>query len=83
MARSVLCAGLGMFRLSCMYCVSVVTTVVVECRTLKPCCVGDRRMCGVIMLRINLSRILIGMNNKENQNQKSKRLLRTYKRIIQ
>ena len=36
-AKSVLCAGLGMFRPSCMYCVSVVTTVVVECRALKPC----------------------------------------------
>ena len=33
-ARSVLCAGLGIFRPSCMYCVSVVTSVVVECKAL-------------------------------------------------
>ena len=64
-AGSVLCAGLGIFRPSCMYCVSVVRSVVVECRALKPCCVGDKGMCGVIVLRINLSRILIGLHNKE------------------
>ena len=64
-ARSVLCAGLGMFRPSCMYFVSVVRSVVVECRALKPCCVRDRRMCGVIVLRISLSRILTGLYNKE------------------
>ena len=39
--------------------------VVVDCRALKPCCVGDMGMCGVIVLRINLSRILIGLHNKE------------------
>ena len=48
-ARSVLCAGLGIFRPSCMYCVSVVRSVVVECKALKPCCVGDSGMCGVIV----------------------------------
>ena len=40
-----------------MYCVSVVRSVVVECKALKPCCVGDSGMCGVIVLRISLSRI--------------------------
>ena len=61
--RSVLCADMGIFTPSCMYCVSVVRTVVIECRALKPCCVGDREMCGVIVLRINLSRILMGLHN--------------------
>lgn len=64
-AKSVLCAGLGMFRPSCMCCVSVVRSVVVECKALKPCCVGDSGMCGVIVLRISLSRILTGLHNSE------------------
>ena len=64
-ARSVLCAGLGMFRPSRMYCVSVVRSAEVECRAQNPFCVGDRGMCGVIGLRISLSRILIGSHNKE------------------
>ena len=64
-ARSVLYAGLGTFRPSCMYCVIVVRSVVVECRALKPSCVGDRGMCDVNVLRISLSRILIGFHKKE------------------
>ena len=64
-ARSFLCAGLGIFRPSCMYCVSVVRSVVVECRALKPCCVGDRGICGVIVLRISLSINLVGLHNIE------------------
>ena len=64
-ARSVLCAGLGIFRPSCMYYVSAVRSVVVECKALKPCCVGDSEMCGVIVLRISLSRILMGLHNNE------------------
>ena len=48
-----------------MYCVSVVRSVVVGCRALKPCCVGDSGMCGVIVLRVSLSRILTGLHNKE------------------
>ena len=64
-ARCVLCATLGIFRPSCMYCFSVVRSVVVECRALKPCLVvGDRRMCWVIMLIRRLSRILMGLHNK-------------------
>ena len=59
-ARCLLCAGLAIFGRSCMYCGTVVRNVVVECRALKPCCVCDRRMCGVIVLRISLSRILMG-----------------------
>ena len=42
LVRSVLYAGLGTFRPSCMYCVGVVRSVVVECRALKLNCVGDR-----------------------------------------
>ena len=64
-ARSVLCAGLGIFRPSCMHCVSVVRSVMVECSALKPCCVGDKGMRGVIVLRISLSRTLMGLHNKE------------------
>ena len=41
-ARSVLYDGLKTFSPSCMYCVSVVRSVLVEYRALKPCCVGDR-----------------------------------------
>jgi len=64
-ARSVLYADSGMFRTLYMYCVIVVRSVVVECRALKPCCVDDRGMCGVIVLRISLSRILTRLHNKE------------------
>ena len=64
-ARSVLYTGLGMFRPSCMYCVSVVRSFVVEFRALKPCCVDDRGICGVIFLRISFSRILTYLHNKE------------------
>ena len=63
--RSVPCACLGIFRPSYMYCVSVVRSVVVEYRALKPCYLSDRGRCGVIVLRISFSRILMGMHNKE------------------
>ena len=36
-ARGALHAALGVFRPWCMYCVSVVRSVVVECMALKPC----------------------------------------------
>ena len=58
-ARSVLCAGFGALRPSCMCCISVMTSVV-ECLALKPCWVGERGMSGVICLRISLSRSLRG-----------------------
>ena len=64
-AKSVLYSGLGTFGPSCMYCVSVVRSVVAEYRALKPCCVGGKRTCGVNLLRISLSRISIGVYNKE------------------
>ena len=64
-AKSVLCAGFGIFRPSCMYCVSVARSVVVECRALKPCCVGNRERSGVSVLRISCSRILMELHNKE------------------
>ena len=43
----------------------VARNVVVEVRDLKPCCVGDRRMCGVVVLGISLSRVLIGLHKEE------------------
>ena len=35
--RSIRCVGFDAFRPSCMCCVSVVRSVVVECLALKPC----------------------------------------------
>ena len=63
-ARSVRCTGFGAFRTSCMCCVSVVRSVVVECLALKPCWVGERRMSGVMRFRISTSRILRGMQKR-------------------
>ena len=40
-ASSVLCAGLGVLRPSSVVCVREVRSVDVECKGLKPCCVGD------------------------------------------
>ena len=48
-----------------MYCVSVVRSLVVESRALKPCYVGDRGMCDVSVLIIRLSTVLMGLHNKE------------------
>ena len=64
-ARSVMYTGFGTFRPLCMYWVSVVMSVVVECRALKPCCVGDKGMCAVVVFRISLSRTLIVLHNKQ------------------
>ena len=36
-----------------------------ECRALNPCCVGDRGMCGLIVLKISLSRIFTRLHNEE------------------
>ena len=63
--RRVLSAGLGTFRPPCTYCVSVVRSVVVEYKPLERCCVGERGNCAEIVLRLSLSRILIGLHNKE------------------
>ena len=60
-ARSVRCAGFGAFRPSCMCYVSVVRSVVVEFLALKPCCVGERGMSGVMRFRMSPSRILRGL----------------------
>ena len=49
----------------CMHCVSFVGSVVIESRALKPCCVSDGGMYGVIVLRISLSRNLTGLHNNE------------------
>ena len=64
-AKSVLCAGLGVFRPSCMSCVSVVRSVVVECWARNPCCVCESGMCGLMFVRTNLSSILTGLQSRE------------------
>ena len=48
-----------------MYCVSVFRSLVVERKALKPYCIGDMGMCGMILLRISVSRILTVLYNKE------------------
>ena len=55
--NSDLCAGFGWLKPSVMFCVRLVSSVLVECCGLKPCCVGDRGMCGVVLFRTNLSSI--------------------------
>ena len=60
-AKSARCAGLGAFRPSCMCCVSVVRSVVVERLALKPCLAGERMMLKVILLRI-----LRGLRRRDN-----------------
>lgn len=45
--------------------VSFVGSVVIEFRALNSCCVCEKGMCGVIMLGISPSRILIGLHNNE------------------
>ena len=64
MARNVRCAGFGAFRPSCMCCVSVVRSVVVECLARKPCCVGERGMSGVMRFRMSPSSILRGFQRR-------------------
>jgi len=64
-ANRVRCAGLGVFRPSCICCVSVVRSVEVEWWALKPCCVGERGMCGVMFVRTSLSSILRGLHRRE------------------
>ena len=64
-ARSVRCAGLGVFRPSSIVCVRLVRSVVVEWNVLKPCCVGERGMCGVMFVRTSLSSILTGLQSRE------------------
>ena len=59
-AISVMYAGSGIFRPSCMYCISVVRV------TWLSVGVGDRGMCGAIVLRISGSRILTWLHNNEN-----------------
>ena len=58
------CAGLGVSRPSCMCCVSVVRNVV-EWWALKPCCVGERGVCGVMFVRTSLSSILRGFHSRD------------------
>ena len=64
MARSVLLAGLLEFRPSSVVCVRWVSSVDVEWRDLKPCCVLEREMCVFMLLRTNLSSIFEGVQSK-------------------
>ena len=48
-----------------MCCVSVVRSVVVECLALKPCCVGERGMSGVMRFRMSPSSILRGLQRRD------------------
>lgn len=57
-AKSVRCAGFGVLRPSCIFCVMEVRSVVVECCGRKPCCEVERGMCGVMSERTSLSSIL-------------------------
>ena len=59
------CAGLGVFKPSCMCWVSVVRSFVVEWWALKSCCVRERGMCGVTFVRTSLSSILRGLHSRE------------------
>ena len=63
-ARSVLLAGLLAFRPSSVVCVRWVSSVDVEWRDLKPCCVLERGMCVFMLLRTNLSSIFEGVQSK-------------------
>ena len=54
-ASSDLCAGLRWLKPSVMFCVRLVSSVLVEFCGLKPCCVSDSGMCGVVLFRTNLS----------------------------
>ena len=64
-ARSGLCAGLVVIRSSSVVCVREVRSVVVEWKVLKPCCVGERGMCGVMFVRTSLSSILTGLQRRD------------------
>ena len=64
-AMIVLLAGLFVFKPSSVVCVRWVRRVDVECSDLKPCCEGESGICGVMLLRTNLSSILEGVQSKE------------------
>ena len=59
-AISVRCAGFEWLRPSSVVCVMFVSRDVVECWGLKPCCDGERGICGVMLFRTSRSSILDG-----------------------
>jgi hypothetical protein len=59
--RSVRCAGRLQFTLSMVCCVRLVSSVLVECSGLKPCCVGESGMCGLTSGSMRRSAILEGV----------------------
>ena len=56
-ANSNLCAGFRWLKPLVMFCVRLVSSVLVEWCGLKPCCLGDRGMCGLVLFRTSLSNI--------------------------
>lgn len=60
----VLCAGLIELMPSKILCVRSVRRVFVECRGLKPCCVGARGRCGVVSCRMRRSVTLEGVHKR-------------------
>ena len=64
-AMIVLSAGLLEFKPSSVVCVRWVRRVEVECRDLKPCCVGESGICGDMLFRTNLSSIFEGVDKSE------------------
>ena len=63
-ARSAWGTSFGVFRPSCMCCVSVVKSVAVECLALTPCLVSDRDMSRVMWFRVSPSWILRGLQRR-------------------
>ena len=49
---------------SCIFCVRFVSSVVVECSGLNPCCDLERGMCVLVMSRISLSRIVEAVHRR-------------------
>ena len=58
-------AGFCELRPSSIVCVRFVRRVDVECCDLKPCCEGDRLMCGVMLFTTSLSSILEGLQRRD------------------
>ena len=54
-----------MLRPSSAVCESCVSSVVVECPDLKPCCEGESGMCGEMLSRTSLSSIFEGLQRSE------------------
>ena len=58
-------AGFCELMTSSIVCVIFVSWVNVERCDLKPCCEGDKLMCGVMLFRTSLSSILEGLQRRD------------------